>query len=407
MGYGSYTASDWTKLKNSRGLSSSSNANQTFVRSDVSEKLNAKFIDKRESFDSEDSPASTPIIIGFDVTGSMGYLANEIATNSLNETIMQILTKKPVTDPHMMCAAITNPNDVVQVTQFEADIRVVEQLLDFRLGGGNMYGFDNLLWYFAAKHTKIDSFEKRGKKGIIIGIGDEIVGAENNILTRDNIKKCFDDDVLGDISFKQALEMASEQYEVVHIVVGPEFRISGKGAAGYNRESYSGWAEALPGRVARVQEDNIDCLAEVIVAILMMLNGADKNTALEGLDKRTRDIVEFGIADFKPINPGTYVAPERSDDAVAEKVADKETEKEAGEATGKETEKVAEKENGEAAGKVAEKEPEINLTQQFIEKRAQEKATLSANTSAETVSEAGNAKKKKKGFLGGLFGNRK
>lgn len=347
MGYGSYTAGDWARLRSSRGLDSASNANQIFTSSSIQDKYNSRFINIRESFDSEDSPNSTPIMLGFDVTGSMGYLAQEIATNSLNETIMQILTKKPVSDPHMMCIAITNPDDPIQATQYEADIRVVEQLLDFKLGGWNSYGYDNLLWYFAAKHTKIDSYEKRGKKGIIIGIGDEVAGAGKNVLTQAGIKKCFDDDVESDISFKKALEMASEKYEVVHIVVGEKYRMDGNSSSG--RESYSGWCEALPGRVARVEDVHIDCLAEVIVAILMMLNGADKETALAGLDKDTRAVVEYGIADFN------------------------------------------------AAGNA----PEKTLTEQFIEKKAVEKAAM-ANASVPAAD-----KTKKKGFLHGLFGNRK
>ncbi len=348
MGYGSYTAGDWARLRSSRGLDSASNANQIFTSSSIQDKYNSRFINIRESFDSEDSPNSTPIMLGFDVTGSMGYLAKEIATNSLNETIMQILTKKPVSNPHMMCIAITNPDDPIQATQYEADIRVVEQLLDFKLGGWNTYGYDNLLWYFAAKHTKIDSYEKRGKKGIIIGIGDEVVGADKNVLTQAGIKKCFDDDVKSDISFKKALEMASEKYEVVHIVVGDKYRMDGNSSSG-RESSYSGWCEALPGRVARVEDVHIDCLAEVIVAILMMLNGADKETALEGLDKDTRAVVEYGIADFN----------------------------------------------------AADNAPEKTLTEQFIEKKAVEKAAM-ANASVPAAE-----KTKKKGFLHGLFGNRK
>ena len=177
MGRGSYKASDWAKLRSSRGITSTSNASAIFTSKKAKDAYLPKFIDVRESRDSEDSPNSTPIILGFDVTGSMGYLAEEIAKNALNETITNIYAKNPVTNPHVMCAAFVEPvdRDGLQVTQFEADIRVVEQLLDLRVGfGGNWYSYDSLLWYFAAKHTSIDSFEKRGKKGILIGIGDEI-----------------------------------------------------------------------------------------------------------------------------------------------------------------------------------------------------------------------------------------
>ena len=178
MGYGSYKAKDWDKLRNSRGINSSSNVNDIFKNREVDPKYDPKNINVRESRDSADSPESTPIIIGFDDTGSMGYLAQEIAQNSLNKTVTEIYDKNPVTNPHVMCAAYGNAGDVgpLQVTQFEADIKIVEQLLDLwiPLRGMGDSG-DPLLWYFAAKHTSIDSWEKRGKKGFLFTIGDDTI----------------------------------------------------------------------------------------------------------------------------------------------------------------------------------------------------------------------------------------
>ena len=217
MGRGSYKASDWAKLRSSRGITSTSNASAIFTSKKAKDAYLPKFIDVRESRDSEDSPNSTPIILGFDVTGSMGYLAEEIAKNALNETITNIYAKNPVTNPHVMCAAFVEPvdRDGLQVTQFEADIRVVEQLLDLRVGfGGNWFSYDSLLWYFAAKHTAIDSYEKRGKKGILIGIGDEIADYEyRHRITKDDIKTMFRDDVDHDITLEEAYKMEAN-YEL-------------------------------------------------------------------------------------------------------------------------------------------------------------------------------------------------
>ena len=79
MGRGSYTASDWSKLKNSRNITADASASQLFQKNSVDERFDPRFVNVRESCDSEDSPEATPIIIGFDVTGSMGYLAEELA----------------------------------------------------------------------------------------------------------------------------------------------------------------------------------------------------------------------------------------------------------------------------------------------------------------------------------------
>lgn len=293
MGSGYYTAADWSKLKASRGLGSSSNANQTFSNNTINSKYDAKYINVRESFDSEDSPESTPVIIGFDVTGSMGYLAQEIATNSLNETIMKILTEKPVSNPHMMCAAFTMPGKPLQVTQFEADIRVVEQLLEFVLGGGNPFAGDNILWYFAAKHTKTDCNDKRGKKGFLIGIGDEICGTDRNILSEAAISEMFNESVNKDITFDEALAMAQEKYEIIHITVGPDYRF------GFG-QSHDGWKNALPGRCAKLHQDNIDCLSDVIVAAMLLVKGVSREKIFSSIaDEKKRNVVREAIEDMK------------------------------------------------------------------------------------------------------------
>lgn len=296
MGYGSYTAGDWQKLKISRNLGASQNADQTFVRRNISDKLNSKFIDIRESFDSDDSPNSTPIILGFDVTGSMGFLANEIATKSLNDTITKILSNKIVVNPHFMCAAFTDKLSPLQVTQFEADIRVTEQLLDFVLGGGNQYSFDNLLWYFAAKHTVIDSYRKRGKKGFLISIGDEICGADKNTLFSSDIKAVFNDHCYCSYSFNDTYKMASEQYEVVHIVIGKDWRFDKK----CNNNSYDGWQQALPGRVGKIKANDVEYLSDVIIAIIKLLNGASKQEVTNNsmLTPAAKSAVAFAIEDM-------------------------------------------------------------------------------------------------------------
>ena len=288
MGHGSYTAADWQKLKNSRNLGVGDNV---FVGNHLQDKYNAKFISCRESFDSEDSPESTPVILGFDCTGSMGWLANEIAQNSLNETITKILSTKIVTDPHMMCAAFANYDAPLQVTQFEADIRVVEQLLELYISGWNSYSYDALLWYFAAKHTKTDCWEKRHKKGILIGIGDEICGRGKYNIDAETIKSVFDDEVDHDLSEDDIWSEASQKYEIVHIVVGNERRVEG--------DAYKSWTEAYPGKVARLHQDNIKLLSDVIIAIMRLINGEDKDTILKQIEKDDdREIVRKAIEDF-------------------------------------------------------------------------------------------------------------
>ncbi len=272
MGSGSYKASDWAKLKQSRGINSSSAANDIFKNNQFQEKYNPRFISVRESRDSEDSPNSTPIILAFDVTGSMGFLAAEIAKNSLNKTILTLYDKCPVSDPHIMCAAITEPrmDSGLQVTQFEADIRIVEQLLDLRVGfGGNRFSYDSLIWYFAARHTSIDCYEKRGQKGFLFMIGDEICGSsQNECLSALQIREVFNDNIYGQsIPLREVYEMAAEKYEIFHIITEKSLSIPS-------------WNSFLPGRVAYIKGSNIQYLSEVITSIMQVANGMSKKDAV-------------------------------------------------------------------------------------------------------------------------------
>ena len=289
MGRGSYSSADWNRLKNSKGISSSSTADDIFSQNKVNEKYIPAFINIRESRDSEDSPESTPIIIGFDSTGSMGYLAAEIAKNSLNKTATMILEKRPVTDPHIMCAAFTNPQSKiyppVQVTQFEADIRVVEQMLEFTLGGGNMYSYDSLIWYFALRHTITDCFEKRKKKGFLFCIGDEICDdGVNDILLSNDIKNVFADELNNGYSTYDLYKEVSERYNIIHIITGDRINMSLKT-----------WEKVVPGINSVIPSDKIQYLAEVMISIMQIIGGLSKEYAVSQWSGETFEVVKSAI----------------------------------------------------------------------------------------------------------------
>ena len=291
MGRGSYNAADWSKLKNSRGINADSTASDIFSGNQVNEKYLPRFITMRESRDSEDSPESTPIIIGFDSTGSMGYLAAEIAKNSLNRTATMILEKRPVTDPHIMCAAFTSPSfmstyPAMQVTQFEADIRVVEQLLEFKLDGGNRYSYDSMVWYFALKHTSIDSYEKRKKKGFIFCIGDEVgdSGTEE-ILSSEDISNVFNDDNARGFKTRELFEQTSQKYEIFHIITGGRTEIS-----------LGTWEKLVPGRNAVIEAEDIEFLAEVMISIMQLVNGMTKEETISQWSGKAKETVAKALS---------------------------------------------------------------------------------------------------------------
>ncbi len=280
MGRGSYTAGDWARLKESRKLEKSS-VNEIFKAERMDDRFNPRFIDKREARDSEDHPNSTPIVIGVDVTGSMGYLSGEIIKNGLNELMKKLYSTNLVEDPQLMFAAIGDAKEdeaPLQVTQFESDIRIAEQLMDLWIegAGGDSPEDYQLLWYFVSRHTDIDSYNKRQKKGFCFTIGD---APFHDGLWAPELKKIFNDDAK-DIGSKKLAEEASEKYELFHIDLN-----CGKESA----------ARYIPGRVLSLDPNNVKYLPEVIIAAIQLTNGMDRKEILGGLDFSARKAVEKAI----------------------------------------------------------------------------------------------------------------
>lgn len=140
--------------------------------------LDPKGVKVRESRDSDAHPESNAIIVILDVTGSMRHTPHEI--HSKLSTLMGLLTRKDYI-PHpqiMFCAVGDAFSDRVplQVGQFESGAEMEGDLSKFFLeggGGGSREESYELMAYFAARHTSIDCFEKRNKKGYCFFIGDE------------------------------------------------------------------------------------------------------------------------------------------------------------------------------------------------------------------------------------------
>ncbi len=291
MGLGSYRASDWTRLRSSKGLTQVNRVEKVFTVSSAAGKYDVRNIRVRESRDSDDSPRSTPVIIGFDVTASMGYLAKELAVNAINKTVTDLCRNKPITNPHVMCAAIgdcKSDKSPLQVTQFEADIRIIEQLTSLYLeggGGGNGGESYNLLWYFAAFHTSADCFEKRNEKGFLFTIGDDDCHAQ---LTAAEINRVFGDCVKYPLSNEELIREAQRKYNVFHIHIETD--------SPYSAATFAGWQKLMPGNAAIINKKDIGCISELITAIIGVASGKSANEALKGLDQSAAEKISRSMA---------------------------------------------------------------------------------------------------------------
>ena len=292
MGSGSWSSSSWDSYsKSTVGKSTDKIFNSTRA---AKASLDPKGVTVRESRDSVDNPNSTAIIVGIDVTGSMGMIADTLAREGLGVLFTEILARKPVTDPHLMFMAI---GDVfsdrfpLQVSQFEADNKIIAQLADIYLeggGGGNQFESYDLPWYFASQHTSIDCFEKRGKKGYLFTVGDEETPPG---LTAAQINKVLGTNVAQDISSKELYEMASKMYHVFHVIVeeGSHCR-SGSGLDRVTKK----WKDLIGQHVIMLSDHKK--LSEVIVSVIQATEGSDIASVTKSWSGSTSVVVGKALA---------------------------------------------------------------------------------------------------------------
>ena len=226
MGGGSWTTTAFANYSTStRGVSLDALGNLDTSMSNQ-EMFKAREVDKalnpydvtRECLDSEEHPETVPVILALDCTGSMGEAAVEIA-KKLN-TIMTKLYEdlKDVEFCIMGIGDLYCDRGPIQISQFESDIRIAEQLdkLWFEFGGGGNYWESyTAAWYMGSRHCDLDCW-KRGKKGIIITIGDERL---NPYLQSNELMLQTGDDLEADIGTNDLFKEASEKFNIYHIQV--------------------------------------------------------------------------------------------------------------------------------------------------------------------------------------------
>ena len=222
MGAGTWTSSAYSSRLASRGISSadsimSMDTTQYYESRNLSPLLNPKNV-TRECCDSDEHPNTIPVILALDVTGSMGAAAKACAAK-LNEIMTSLYEK--VDDIQFMTMAIGDfsyDRAPLQVSQYESDIRILEQMDQIYFeggGGGNNFESYTAAWYFALRHTKLDC-HNRGKKGIIITLGDEPL---NPYLPRGAVESVIGDKLQGDVDTNDLYREVTEKFDVYHISV--------------------------------------------------------------------------------------------------------------------------------------------------------------------------------------------
>ena len=227
MGSGSWTTCSYSNYSASVGRSycaakgtftdTYATSSQAFKARTIDESMDPKKV-MRECCDNDEHPNTIPIVLALDVTGSMGSTAIEVQ-KKLNSIMVEIY--KRVKDAEIMVMAIGDlayDDCPIQISQFESDIRIAENLDKIYFengGGGNDYESYTAAWYMGLKHCKLDCW-KRGKKGLIITMGDEPI---NPYLPHRRLNEVTGDTNQDGVETAKLYEEASEKFDIYHISV--------------------------------------------------------------------------------------------------------------------------------------------------------------------------------------------
>ncbi len=229
MGHGTWTTASYCDYSTTKGynmttstsginiLNTAYTVQDLFKERRLNSALNPYNI-VRECCDTEEHPETIPVILALDVTGSMGSGAAEVA-KKLNEVMTELYDKvKDVEFCVMGIGDLAYDDTPIQMSQFESDIRIAEHLDKVYFeggGGGNRYESYTAAWYMGLNHTALDCW-KRGKKGIIITMGDEML---NPYLPYNELNGATGDKNQANVETDDLYARASEKFDIYHIAV--------------------------------------------------------------------------------------------------------------------------------------------------------------------------------------------
>jgi len=268
MGYSGWVSSVYEDRSASRRGMSTHEVREKVFSQGLHASLNPRGVAVRESRDSGNHPESNAIGVFFDVTGSMGTIPAHFAAHKLGHLMEMLSTRGVIPHPQVLFGAIGDAHhdrSPFQVGQFESGIEMDDCLTKVFIeggGGGDVEESYGLAHYFFSRHTAIDCFEKRSKKGYLFTLGDE---KAHDRITRAEASGIFGDSLQSDVHLHDAINAAKERYNVFHIVVG------GGSSHGDDPKIMAFWKELLGQNVLKL--DDPDNVCEMIAATIGITEG--------------------------------------------------------------------------------------------------------------------------------------
>jgi hypothetical protein len=234
----------------------------------------------RESLDSDAHPESRAIAVIFDKTGSMGSVPG-ILLKELPKLHAGLVKNDFVAHPHILSGAFDDvkvQHDVpIEISQFEAGNETDDagpKIILTGNGGGNDIESADILLYFLAHFSKLDCLEKRGDKGFLFVISDEMFDRKTR---RSELTAVFGDDFPlppEDTPIEATVEKLKKSYEV--------FYIHPRGGSYQGDKSLTAQMKKLFGEryVVGTDERNI---CETIIGLIAATEGYDADDITAGL----------------------------------------------------------------------------------------------------------------------------
>ena len=223
MGSGTWSSSCYASYSTSRGKSYDSVtgrvSGQEYKSTYLDPSLDPKKFKLRECANSDEHPNTIPVILALDVTGSMGHSCKECA-EALGVIMTNLYEKyKDIEFCVMGIGDLAYDDAPIQMSQFESDVRIAESLDKIFMehgGGGNCFESYTAAWYMGLKRTKLDAFEKQGRKGIIITMGDEEL---NPYLPSMQLNRIVGSSEQHDVETRNLYGEVTKKFDVFHIAV--------------------------------------------------------------------------------------------------------------------------------------------------------------------------------------------
>jgi hypothetical protein len=186
-----------------------------------------------------------------------------------------LLRKGYVRHPQIMFGAIgdaTCDRAPLQVGQFESDNRMDDDLSRILLeggGGGQKTESYELAMYFMARHTATDCYEKRGKRGYLFLIGDEMAYPR---VKASEVRAIIGDGLQSDLPLTALLAEVTRRWDVYYILPAGASYVGDNEVLGF-------WRSLLGQNV--IELTDIDAVCETIALTVGL--GEDAVDLAEGV----------------------------------------------------------------------------------------------------------------------------